>query len=263
VETSGLRELWQDQGLLQALRDVDKLVALAHTWQEQEPALGLPGYVARLHKHIDEQSRETVPVEFATDAVEVATVHAAKGREWPVVFIADTALPSTRASQVEHVLWDEHWGLIISDGNNRTKSKGPDPLGDLRRDLRRRARNEERAIWYVALTRARERLVITHSRCEVDPHGCFQDAGTALAADETDDRPVHFFHELWEHVRTASDATGEIFRGPGPCSGAIAEAVQPVSQRPALPSRITPSLRAAWERAVAPGVEQRTEAPEI
>ena len=65
----------------------------------------------------------------------------------------------------------------------RAKSKGPDPLGDLRRDLRRRARNEERAIWYVALTRARDRLVITHSRCEVDQHGRFTDASTAREMD--------------------------------------------------------------------------------
>lgn len=252
VNASGLRACWQDNGQQQALRDADKLVALAHAWQQQEPELGLAGYVARLRKQIDEQPRESVPVEYATDVVDVATVHAAKGREWPVVFVADTALPSTRASQVEHVLWDEHWGLIISDGNAKAKSKGPDPLSDLRRDLRRRARNEERAIWYVALTRARDRLVITHSRCEVDQHGRFSDAISALAPDEADENPVHFFHELWEHVRTADDPGGEIYRGPGPCSGMIVETAPAVVERAATRPSITPWLRTAWEQALDP-----------
>lgn len=252
VNASGLRTWWHANGQGQALRDVDKLVALAHTWQQQEPGPGLAGFVARLRKQIDEQPRESVPVEYATDVVDVATVHAAKGREWPVVFVADTALPSTRASQVEHVLWDEHWGLIISDGNSRAKSKGPEPLSDLRRDLRRRARNEERAIWYVALTRARDRLVITHSRCEVDQHGHFADVGAALASDEADEKPIHFFHELWEHVRMADDPAGEIFRGPGPCSGAMVEAVPSVVTQAAPRPSSTPWLRTAWEQALIP-----------
>jgi superfamily I DNA/RNA helicase len=212
----------------------------------------LLGYAARLRKQIEEQPRESVPVEYATDAVDVATVHAAKGREWPVVFVADTALPSTRASQVEHVLWDEHWGLIISDGNHRPKGKAPDPLSDLRRDLRRRARTEERAIWYVALTRARDRLVITHSRCEVDRAGHFEDVSTALALDETDEKPVHFFHELWEHVRRADDPSGQIFRGPGPCSGAIAEDRSPAVEHTPSRSTVASWLQMAWEQAINP-----------
>jgi hypothetical protein len=33
-----------------------------------------------------------------------------------VVFLADTALPPRRARNVEHVLWDVQWKLVISDG---------------------------------------------------------------------------------------------------------------------------------------------------
>ena len=61
-----MRPWWQEHGQQQALRDADKLVALAHTWQQQEPGLGLAGYVTRLRKQIDEQPRESVPVEYAS-----------------------------------------------------------------------------------------------------------------------------------------------------------------------------------------------------
>jgi superfamily I DNA/RNA helicase len=157
------------------------------------------------------------------DAVEVTTIHGAKGREWPVVCVIDTNLPSLRSGQVEHVLWDEEWKLVISDNRANARAGAPDPLGDLRRDLRRRARNEERSIWYVGLTRARDRLIVTHSDCELDGHGHFEDARAKLArADEQPgDEAVHFFHELWEHVRARRVELGEVvFWGPGPCSGA-------------------------------------------
>jgi ATP-dependent exoDNAse (exonuclease V) beta subunit len=102
------------------------------------------------------------------------------------------------------VLWDEQWGLVISEG-----SKTSDPaLQELRADFRRRSRNEERAIWYVALTRAQERLIIVHSGCAL-AEGEFADARAKLersaagAAPTRDDEAVHFFHELWQQVRSA------------------------------------------------------------
>ena len=118
------------------------------------------------------------------------------------MFVINTALPSQRAGQVDRVLWDEQWNLVIS--NDAKPKKGEtDPLDDLRRDLRRRQRNEERAIWYVALTRAQHRLYVTHSGCALE-NDHFADAQrklARLAAGEhpfPDDEAVHFFHELWE-----------------------------------------------------------------
>ena len=233
---SGLLQWWRATGDRQALRDFDRLVALAGDWRGQEPGLTLAGYAERLRKRIDEQPREPIPVEYAADAVEVTTVHGAKGREWPVVFVAATDLPSVKAGHVDHVLWDEQWKLVISDGQARARRGAPDPLHDLRRDLRRRARNEERAIWYVALTRARDRLVVTHSRCEVDEHGHFADARAKLERehDTPEDEAVHFFHELWEHVRAGGEELGEaVFWGPGPCSGAATGPNNVVMGRPA------------------------------
>jgi superfamily I DNA/RNA helicase len=214
---AGLRQRWRQMGEPQALRDLDKLVGLADRWSTERPGMTVAGYATRLRQQVTEQPEEPAPVEAAADVVEIATVHGAKGREWPVVFVADTQLPSKRSRETPGVLWDEQWGLVIGGGGKRRK--GNDPMDEFRRERLRRVRNEERAIWYVALTRARDRLVVTHSRCEVDEHGHFRDADTDSGAD-TDERPVHFFHELWAQVRACRDELAEaVSCGPGPCRG--------------------------------------------
>jgi DNA helicase-2/ATP-dependent DNA helicase PcrA len=203
--------LWNAYGL-STLADADpqsplvlrQLLRDAEDYQRRRPADGMAGFSTWLWQRIVERPRVALPTFPAGDALEVATVHQAKGREWPVVFVTNTALPSQRAGQVERVLWDEHWKLVIGD-DAKPKKGEVDPLGDLRRDLRRRQRNEERAIWYVALTRAQSRLYVTHSGCELEA-GSFADARGKLeriAAGEhpfPDDEAVHFFHELWEYL---------------------------------------------------------------
>ncbi len=216
---AGLRGWAHDAGDEQALRDLDKLIELADQWGAMRPELSIGAYAERLGRAVAEQPDEPIPHAPALDAVEVSTIHGAKGREWKVVCVVDTSLPSQRSGQVEHVLWDEVWKLVISDGRAAARGDAPDPLADLRRDLRRRARNEERSIWYVALTRARDRLIVTHSGCDVDAHAHFPDARTDLSAEyAAGDDGVHFFHELWEQIRLEQERLGgAVFWGPGPC----------------------------------------------
>jgi DNA helicase-2/ATP-dependent DNA helicase PcrA len=205
--------LWDVSGL-QSLVEVDLQSALvlqqllrdAEDYERRRSAEGIAGWSQWLRERIVERPRVPLPALPSGDALEIATVHQAKGREWPVVFVINTALPSQRAGQVDRVLWDEQWQLVISDDTKPKKGEA-DPLDDLRRDLRRRQRNEERAIWYVALTRAQQRLYVTHSGCELadDHFADAQDKLARLAAGEhpfPDDEAVHFFHELWEQAET-------------------------------------------------------------
>jgi DNA helicase-2/ATP-dependent DNA helicase PcrA len=264
VRASGLQSWWRQSGDPQALRDWHRLMTLADRWQAAKPGLTVAGFTRRLRRHIAEYhagreaggQAEAVPVDETRDAVEVTTVHGAKGREWPTVFVADTALPSRRALQMERVLWDEHWKLVISGDETRPKKGVADPAGDLRRELRQRAIDEERAVWYVALTRARDRLIVTHSSCTLDEHGRFVDAAEALARPpaEAGSEAIHFFHELWELVRSQREHLGEaVFWGPGACSGV--PAISPFSAQPARasvpPAEISPHIQAAWIRATA------------
>ncbi|MCH8184217.1 MAG: UvrD-helicase domain-containing protein, partial [Proteobacteria bacterium] len=118
-------------------------------------------------------------LEQGNNQVRVMTVHGAKGLEAPIVFLPDTcATPHAR----EPLLWAD-------DGNG-----GPFPLWPVRADLeervsrtaraaeRKRRDEEYRRLFYVALTRAEDRLYICgwetrHGRGE----GCWYDlAATGL-----------------------------------------------------------------------------------
>jgi DNA helicase-2/ATP-dependent DNA helicase PcrA len=204
--------LWQAGGLLQQIAETGDLQAQltlqqllrdADEYTVAHPATGIAGFTALLQQRVQTQPRVALPTTPTFDAVEVATVHQAKGREWPVVWLFNTALPSRRAGQVESVLWDEQWKLVISDPKS-AKNNQSDPLTALRSDLRRRKRNEERSIWYVALTRAQERLYILHSGCELTGTH-FADAKQKHAqpagrSPGTQAEAVHFFHELWAYL---------------------------------------------------------------
>lgn len=205
-----LEWLWQASGALHEARNASdpsdrlilrRLLRDADEYAATRPAGGIAGFAALLQERIATQPRVPLPTPAAPDAVEITTVHGAKGREWPIIFVWHTSLPSKRAGEVERVLWDEHWKLVISDSDGRRRD---DPLRQLRADLRRRQRNEERSIWYVALTRAQERLYVTHSGCDLDGD-LFADARTkeeraAQGQPATDDDAIHFFHELWNRL---------------------------------------------------------------
>jgi DNA helicase-2/ATP-dependent DNA helicase PcrA len=87
----------------------------------------------------------TADLDPEVDAVSVVTVHKAKGLEWPVVFLVglvDGRFPSRGRRE----------SLAVPDALVR----GPAPAGDVRLA-------EERRLFYVAMTRARDELVLTHA----------------------------------------------------------------------------------------------------
>jgi ATP-dependent helicase/nuclease subunit A len=100
------------------------------------------------------------PVEGSEpDAVRLMTVHAAKGLEFPVVCVADLGRqPNT---QTPDLLVDgERIGLRMKglDGASSTPALDYEALGEERRA---REAEEEDRILYVAMTRARERLLLS------------------------------------------------------------------------------------------------------
>lgn len=111
-----------------------------------------PDYYKRLHKYLLYYARdayedfdgETV---FIPDAVSVITVHQAKGLEWPVVFLpalTHLRFPSGRAGKEKDWLLPE----AVFSKDKRKRYEGGDA--------------EERRLFYVAMTRARDALYISH-----------------------------------------------------------------------------------------------------
>jgi ATP-dependent exoDNAse (exonuclease V) beta subunit len=168
------------------LANVRKLRRLA---AEHEATAGrdLRGFLDAIVEEQEAGDREPdAPIGLVDrDAVQVMTVHAAKGLEFPVVAVADLGRPVVHDSLL----------LTVVDSRAGLRSRSLDREGyhdvfdytALREEARADARDEQRRIFYVALTRARERLIVSGSR---RPTGAATDPitwlGRALAPDLDD-----------------------------------------------------------------------------
>jgi ATP-dependent helicase/nuclease subunit A len=162
--------------------NVRKLLRLAREYETHEgrDLRGFLDWVAR-HEEADVPEPEA-PVETeGMDAVRLMSIHAAKGLEFPVVCVADTGRQGPGSSDAPdlHVGEDGRVGLkIVSlDG------KGVPALDweQLQAEAQAVADAEERRIFYVAVTRARERLIVSGTVPKVDSWSAPRSNGPPIA----------------------------------------------------------------------------------
>ncbi len=147
----------------QILANVEKLVGMARSREEAGP-YGLADFTADLRMAMDEDEREgEAPLDaLATDAVNIMTVHAAKGLEFPIVVVPDMGA----GFPVRYP------PVMIGDNPLVVGIKAPDPEGDyemtesavllmLREQQKQKERAEKKRLLYVALTRARDHLIMS------------------------------------------------------------------------------------------------------
>ena len=145
----------------QAAANVEKLLWLARAAEVR--GQGVREFLALLRGLEDEEAREpeaAVVEERDPHAVRLLTVHAAKGLEFPVVFVPECASPSQQSRSDRVVLDpDGQLGLKVSgaDGGRRW---GPHGQGLSDRRLEREL-SQSRRLLYVAVTRARDLLVLS------------------------------------------------------------------------------------------------------
>jgi ATP-dependent helicase/nuclease subunit A len=134
-------------------RNVDKLLADAHTSR----LISLGEFLEYVQTLEDVGVREGEAPSEAGGAVQLMTVHKAKGLEFPVVVIADAAheMPN-RASKV---LLDDRLGLQI----DLTDADGAHPVAYRLARLNEQAKDdaEDKRLLYVAATRAKEKLLVS------------------------------------------------------------------------------------------------------
>jgi ATP-dependent helicase/nuclease subunit A len=162
------------------LANVRKLMRLG---REHEDAHGpdLRGFLALLADRQAGRSPETregeAPVEGeGLDAIRLMTIHRAKGLEFPIVCVADLGRSPGYSSEILRVS-GERLGLRLArpGGGGRENALEYAALGSESRQAEER---EERRLFYVAMTRARERLILSGAaRFEVWQAGTGRTAG--------------------------------------------------------------------------------------
>jgi ATP-dependent helicase/nuclease subunit A len=146
------------------LANVRKLMRLGRKY-EDEHGPDLTGFLAlaadrAAGRAVDSRESEA-PVEGeGLDAIRLMTIHRAKGLEWPTVCVADLGRTPRPPHQILRLGDGGRLGLRVHRAGVATRVSALDY--DAIRDEERRAdEDEERRLFYVAMTRARERLILS------------------------------------------------------------------------------------------------------
>ena len=135
-----------------ALANLDALIERARSYG----VAGLRAFVR--HLQADWEHKARVPegrIDAAEHAIEIVTIHSAKGLEWPVVIPINSTTELYRSDQFVHRQSDNslHWML---------GGVAPPDLAAARAEEGQEDANQRGRIWYVACTRARDLLILPH-----------------------------------------------------------------------------------------------------
>ncbi len=134
--------------------NVEKLLALAR----RTGLARLSEFNAYLQDLTAQEVREGEAVIEAGNAVQLMTIHRAKGLEFPIVIIPDASRALGEKS--ETLLADREQGVAVSVRDARGKRVEPVGIKLLKQESARRADAEEKRLLYVAATRAQDFLIV-------------------------------------------------------------------------------------------------------
>ncbi len=178
---------------------LDEFLNLALDY-ETRATPSLQGFLAWLRAAQSEVKRD---MEMVRDEVRVMTVHGAKGLEAGTVILADTTTKPTGPKDPRL--------LPLTQGElvwATAQSEDVGAMSDARALAQEEARDEYRRLLYVAMTRAKERLVIagTQGRNKI-PDGCwYQLVADALQPDCTAESADDGTGEVWRYRKTTATA---------------------------------------------------------
>ena len=96
------------------------------------------------------------------DVVRIMTIHKSKGLEFPIVFLGMTGKKFNDMDTKSKVVSDNDYGMAMDDFNFDSRLKSDWVYKKfIAGNLRRNAKAEEQRVLYVALTRAKEKLIIS------------------------------------------------------------------------------------------------------
>ncbi|MCW2086193.1 UNVERIFIED_ORG: CRISPR-associated exonuclease Cas4 [Bradyrhizobium japonicum] len=135
-----------------ALANLDALIERARSYG----VAGLRAFVRDLQADWERKVRAPEGrIDSADHAIEIVTIHKAKGLEWPVVIPINSTTELYRPDEFVHRQSDNtlHWMI---------GGVAPPHLAAARDEESREEANQRERIWYVASTRARDLLIVPH-----------------------------------------------------------------------------------------------------
>ena len=155
----------QRDGSPRALLNLRKVFQLASRFERELALAGIGDFVRHLDQVIDAELPvgEAAEESATADAVSLLTIHAAKGLEFPIVFLVN--LRPARARDTERLFFDpDGLGFVMKNwrGEKHPRYQATSP-GE---PAVRLAIGERRRIVYVGLTRTKDALYITATREE-------------------------------------------------------------------------------------------------
>ncbi|MCL2559962.1 MAG: helicase-exonuclease AddAB subunit AddA [Turicibacter sp.] len=136
-------------------------------------------HVARLGKTIPKAK----PAATTTESVKIMTIHKSKGLEFPVVFIAGLQKKFNTQDEIGNYVLHKKYGIGVQYINPDLRLKQKTIATTLlAKTLRNEMIAEEMRLLYVALTRAKSKLILT---------GVQKDAATITKLSGTDVAPMH------------------------------------------------------------------------
>lgn len=125
---------------------------------------GLFGFMMYI-ENIRSQGDDLTPSKIlgdGDDVVRIMTIHKSKGLEFPAVILSDTAHSFNTRDLSNNIIWNTNMGLAADFVDTKLRVRYPSlPRDIVAAEAKAELVSEEMRLLYVALTRAREKLIVT------------------------------------------------------------------------------------------------------
>jgi len=178
---------------------LEEVLNVALNYDREDQGAGIQGFIAMMHNNRSDIKREQ---DSGHDQVRIMTVHASKGLQAPIVICPDTTtLPNERLRAEEGFIWVDH---DVEQKTNQkqlplwpsSKNTYCDVVQDYKSHAADKAYAEYCRLFYVAMTRAEDRLIICGTLNKIQ-NDITEKSWYGLARAAIDN--MSFQQNLWPH----------------------------------------------------------------